>query len=110
MLSRLFQFLRTSSSYQNLDAAAFREAITTGQGTVLDVRTPAEFADGSLPGARNLDYLSGGLRKVLPNLDRSQAYYVFCRSGARSAQACRQMTDAGFARVFNLRGGISSYR
>ncbi len=106
----LFKKNRAAPPYQDLDAAAFREAITAGQGAVLDVRTPGEFADGSLPGARNLDYLGSGFKKALPGLDKSQAYYVFCRSGARSAQACRQMADAGFPQVFNLRDGIHSYR
>ena len=42
----------------------------------------------------------------LEGLDPSKAYFVYCRSGARSARACQIMGQMGFATTFNLLGGI----
>ena len=39
-------------------------------------------------------------------LDKSKSYYVYCRSGARSAQAVQLMRDLGFNDTYNLLGGI----
>ena len=40
------------------------------------------------------------------DLDEEKAYYVYCRSGARSAAACAHMRDMGFEELYNLKGGI----
>ena len=42
----------------------------------------------------------------LEGLDPSKVYFVYCRSGARSARACQIMGQMGFATTFNLLGGI----
>jgi rhodanese-related sulfurtransferase len=34
---------------------------------------------------------------------------MICRSGARSAQACRSLVALGFTRVMNLRGGMLAW-
>ncbi|MBD0779787.1 rhodanese-like domain-containing protein [Maribacter sp. ANRC-HE7] len=77
---------------------------------VLDVRTPAEFQQGFIRDASNIDiYLGQQFVSELEKLDKSKSYYVYCRSGARSGQACNIMKDMGFERAFNLQGGIMSW-
>jgi rhodanese-related sulfurtransferase len=43
---------------------------------------------------------------ALKDLDKSKAYYLYCRSGNRSGQACTIMESQGFSRTFNLNGGM----
>jgi len=72
----------------------------------LDVRTPAEFAEGYIEGARLIDFQSGSFEKEIATLDKNATYAVYCRSGNRSGQAVRIMQDAGFTNVFNMNGGV----
>lgn len=71
-------------------------------GNVIDVRTAAEFAEGHVQGARNLDIQNGDFEAALVNLDKSLSYSVYCRSGNRSAAAVEIMRNAGFTNVVDL--------
>jgi rhodanese-related sulfurtransferase len=74
---------------------------------ILDVRTEGEFIEGFIPNAKNIDIYKGqGFLDEVEKLDKSKNYYVYCRSGARSAQACALMNQQGFENAYNLMGGI----
>lgn len=79
----------------------------TSSTTVLDVRTPSEYAAGHLEGAQNLDVSSADFAANLEALDPDADYVVYCQSGNRSARAVAQMEDAGFTAVQDA-GGISA--
>ena len=102
-------FKTTPKNYENLDGKTFREKFTQAdKAELLDVRTAEEFRSSTLPGARNLDMMTGELQANLSKLDKSKAYFVFCRSGNRSASACKLMADQGL-KVYNLAGGMGSW-
>jgi phage shock protein E len=82
------------------------EAIGVEGTTVIDVRTPAEYADGHLTGARNIDLSADTFTDQVSELDRDAAYVVYCRTGARSAEAAARMADLGFTDVLDA-GGLS---
>lgn len=74
---------------------------------ILDVRTPEEVEDGYIPDSINIDiYLGQEFLSELEKLDKSKNYYVYCRSGNRSGQACSLMNKLGFKNAYNLMGGI----
>lgn len=74
---------------------------------ILDVRTPEEMEEGYIPGAINMDiYLGQEFLNELEQLDKSKNYYVYCRSGNRSRQACTLMHGLGISNAYNLEGGI----
>ena len=57
--------------------------------------------------ALNIDLRLGpGFIDKVNVLDKNKFYYVYCRSGARSAQAVQLMRDLGFSETYNLIGGI----
>lgn len=68
---------------------------------ILDVRSPEEFAEGHLPGARLLDFNAGDFQAELPTLDPNGVYLLYCRSGNRSGQAAQLMGEAGFTEVYD---------
>lgn len=70
-------------------------AATTDYTAIIDVRTPAEFADGHVEGAVNIDVNAGGFEAAIAELSDSGSYLVYCRSGNRSAQAADRMRSAG---------------
>lgn len=72
----------------------------------LDVRTPGEFAEGHVEGARLIDFQSGNFENEIAALDKNATYAVYCRSGNRSGQAVKVMQEAGFKNLFNMDGGV----
>ncbi len=77
---------------------------------ILDVRTEDECLDGMIPGAINIDIYKGqGFIYKVDELDRSKNYYVYCKAGGRSAQACSIMNQMGFETTYNLMGGFSEW-
>ena len=77
---------------------------------LLDVRTEVECNEGIIPNSINLDIYEGqAFIEKLEALDKSKNYYVYCRSGARSGQACSIMNQLGFENAYNLLGGIMEW-
>ena len=68
--------------------------------TIIDVRTPQEFAQGHAPGSRNIPL--DRLAEHLAELDRDKPVLVCCASGARSGAAKAMLDQAGFAKVDNV--------
>ena len=74
---------------------------------ILDVRTPEEYDSGHIVSAQLIDIRNPqGFMEGIAQLDKSKTYYVYCRSGARSAQACQLLKQQGITDCFNLLGGI----
>ena len=78
--------------------------------TILDVRTPGEFADGRIPGAVNIDYYNESFGDMLGILDRNRTFLIHCRSGARSGFALELMKELEFREVYNMLGGIIEWK
>lgn len=77
---------------------------------ILDVRTEEEVEEGFIPNAKNLNIFKGqAFIYELEALDKSKNYYVYCRSGGRSGQACAIMNEMGFENAYNLLGGFSEW-
>jgi rhodanese-related sulfurtransferase len=77
---------------------------------ILDVRTPEEVDEGYIPNAIHIDfYLGQEFLDELQKLDKTKHYYVYCRSGNRSGQACAIMQHSGFSKTFNLEGGFMQW-
>ena len=92
----------------DLSQNEWAQALTEqSEPVVLDVRTEEEFESGYIPNAKNIDLRMGlGFIEQINTLDKNKPYYVYCRSGARSAQAVQLMRDLGFNETYNLLGGI----
>lgn len=93
----------------NLNVNDFAKKITDSSVTLVDVRTPGEFASGHIAGATNVDFESGNFEQDIQKLDKTKTYAVYCRSGNRSGQATALMVKDGFKAVFNLDGGIINW-
>jgi len=74
--------------------------------TLVDVRTPEEFAGGSVPGAVNIPVQVLDARKV--EIGKQAPVVVFCRSGGRSATATAKLIAAGYE-VYDA-GGIGNLK
>lgn len=93
------------------DPAVFAATIEEPGVTIIDVRTPQEFADGHIESAVNIDVENPvAFAMQLSTLDPQATYAVYCRSGNRSANAAKDMIDQGFTSVLELDGGIVAWQ
>jgi rhodanese-related sulfurtransferase len=76
---------------------------------VLDVRTPAEYAEGHIPGAINIPHTELASRISELSEARKSDLVVYCRSGSRSAQALGVLRESGFSRLFHLDGDYTRW-
>lgn len=77
--------------------------------TVIDVRTPEEFAEGHIDGATMIDFYADTFGDDIGALDPSGTYLLYCRSGNRSGQAAALMQQLGFEQVYDMDGGVVAY-
>lgn len=79
-------------------------------GIILDVRTDEEVEEGIIPGAKQINISDpASFMENANKLDKSKNYYIYCRSGGRSAQACAVLESMGIEKTYNLLGGISEW-
>lgn len=91
-----------------IDSESLHDRLAAGEDLLLvDIRTPGEVAQGAIPGCLALPMHLLPLR--LTELPREREAVIYCRSGARSYQACAWMMQQGYPRVLNLRGGIMAW-
>jgi rhodanese-related sulfurtransferase len=76
---------------------------------ILDVRTPAEYAEGHIANATNIDFKADDFAQNVSKLDKSRKYLIYCRSGHRSGLALEVMKTQLFETVYNIDGGISKW-
>jgi rhodanese-related sulfurtransferase len=77
---------------------------------VLDVRTPAEFARGRVPGARDVPHTELAARVAELGAARDREVVVYCERGPRASAAESILRGAGFTRVAQLEGHMSRWR
>ena len=95
------------SGFKELTAREFAEGLQNNpDAEILDVRSPGEYAEAHIPGARLINIMSPDFVPSIRELPKDKAYYLYCRSGSRSASACGFMASQGFGELYNLDGGI----
>jgi rhodanese-related sulfurtransferase len=94
--------------YQNIENNEFKKLMAQPNTVALDVRTPREINEGYIAGTHHfIDIHDETFEADIAKLDPSKNYLVYCRSGARSAMACRVMYEKGFkGQLYNLAKGI----
>lgn len=93
-----------------VDATEARALAEAPGVTIIDVRTPEEFATGHLAGAELIDVSAPGFAEAIRAFDPAGRYLVYCRSGNRSQAAVAAMAQAGFTDVAELDGGIRAWQ
>lgn len=96
-----------SSTYENINVEEAKEMIQKGEYTVIDVRTPDEYASGHIPGSEliPLQVIDG----MSDELDKNGKYIIVCRSGNRSQQASDILVQKGFKQIYNMTGGMNNW-
>lgn len=76
---------------------------------LVDVRTAKERLDGFIENSQNIDFNSPTFDKDIEKLDKSKPVILYCRSGGRSEKCAKKLKDAGFVKIYDLKGGITQW-
>jgi phage shock protein E len=76
---------------------------------VLDVRTPEEFKEGHIAGAKNIDFNGDDFEKQIAGLDKNKTYVVHCAAGGRSAQACKIIEKVQLPSTYHMYEGFRAW-
>jgi adenylyltransferase/sulfurtransferase len=94
-----------SGTVTEIEPAHLAERIARGDALeIIDVREPYEWQIGHIPGARLVPL--GAIPEEINRLDKKRTIILYCKVGARSMHAARQLAAAGASDVRNLAGGI----
>ncbi len=93
-------------TFANVDVNEAKKLIEQGI-TVVDVRTPQEFAEGHIPNAKLIPLQE--LETRLNEFSKDEKYLIVCRSGNRSAQASEILVQNGMKHIYNMSGGMNEW-
>ncbi|MFK7904234.1 MAG: rhodanese-like domain-containing protein [Chitinophagales bacterium] len=97
----------SKNRFQNLMAASFIQKMEQEkEGILLDVRTSMEYDDFHLEDSINIDIKNRDFIDEINELEKDKHYFIYCRIGVRSSNACNYMAMLGFKNLYNLKGGI----
>lgn len=96
-------------SINEIDVTKLDQMLAEGNGEVklIDVRSPMEVAQGAIPGSENIPLHL--LPMHIDKIPQDQPVIIYCRTGARSGQACAFLSAQGVGNTYNLRGGIIAW-
>ncbi len=92
-----------------IDAKTFNKKLENPSVQIVDVRTPDEFAAGSIAGAINIDYYASDFSEKISELNKQTETLIYCHSGGRSGKASKILKELGFSEVYDLKGGFSNW-
>ena len=109
LLLLLPAFLLAADPARHVKAEEAAKIIADGKVAVIDVRTPDEFKEGHIKGAKNIDILSSDFETQLGKLDKTQPTLVHCQAGGRSMRALKVFEKLGFTNLIHLDDGFGGW-
>jgi rhodanese-related sulfurtransferase len=94
--------------YVDVDKTELPALIEAG-AILLDVRTPEEIADGKIDGALTINFYDEDFAQQIETISKDATVVVYCKSGGRSSEASKLMSESGWDNVYNLLGGYTDY-
>lgn len=103
----------TDSGYENTTINHAHDHWLQGKNSsvpflFLDVRTPGEYANGHIPGARLIPMQE--LANRIGEVPRNKQVYVYCESGGRSTRAAKMLAEAGLTNIENIPASMAGWR
>ena len=109
LLLLLPAFMLAAEPAKHVKADEAAKIIANGKVAVIDVRTPDEFKEGHIQGAKNIDIMSKDFETQLGKLDRTQPTLVHCQAGGRSTRALKVFEKLGFTNLIHLDDGFGGW-
>ncbi len=77
---------------------------------LVDVRTPEEYSEGFIEHSQNIDFNSPTFDEDILKLDKTKPVILYCKGGGRSAKCAKKLSEAGFIKIYDLKGGITQWK
>lgn len=98
-----------SQDIKLITATEMRAILELEDVQLIDVRTSEEFNEKHIEKAQNIDFRSPTFDNDISKLDKSKPVLLYCKKGGRSAKCAKKLKDAGFEKIYDLKGGISKW-
>ncbi|HIA06120.1 MAG TPA: rhodanese-like domain-containing protein [Flavobacteriales bacterium] len=95
--------------YEDVTKERFAELLKTGDGLLIDLRTPNEYEEGHIEGSVNIDFFADNFEDKIAKLDKNKTVYIYCAGGGRSGETLKLMKKTGFKTVYNLPIGYDGW-
>ena len=110
LISTLFSFQQPKADFKSLSVADFDSFIKADDVQRLDVRTLAEYSEGHIPGAVNINVLDDSFAAMADStLQKERPVALYCRSGKRSKKAAEILSKRGY-KVYELDKGFNAWQ
>lgn len=76
---------------------------------LIDVRSAKERVEGFIQNSQNIDFNSPTFDEDIQKLDKSKPVILYCRTGGLSSKCAKKLKDAGFVKIYDLKGGITQW-
>lgn len=97
------------SNLERLEVASFKEHIEQNNIQLIDVRTSKEFKEGAIQNATVISFYEDDFKEEVLKLDKENPVYLYCKGGNRSKKALKILTDLGFKKIYDLKGGYMAW-
>jgi rhodanese-related sulfurtransferase len=104
----VWPLVRSRAGGPSLTTLQATQLINSKNAQIVDVRTPEDFAKGSLPNAKNIP--GAAVKDRAGELKKDKPVLVLCDTGRTAGPAAAALRAAGFAEVYVLAGGLASWR
>lgn len=94
---------------KHVKAEEAAKLVASGKVAVVDVRTPEEFEEGHIKGAKNIDIMDKDFEAQVAKLDKSKPVLVHCQAGGRSTRSLQTFEKLGFTDVIHLDDGFAGW-
>jgi len=95
---------------KDISSQELLKIIKSGDVQLIDVRTPAEFNEGYIENAKNINFASPSFAQDITTLDKDKLVIIYCRSGNRSGKSVKDFINAGFTKIYDFNGGILEWK
>ena len=110
LIFTLFSFQQPKADFKSLSVADFDSFIKADDVQRLDVRTLAEYSEGHIPGAVNINVLDDSFAAMADStLQKEKPVALYCRSGKRSKKAAEILSKRGY-KVYELDKGFNAWQ
>ena len=98
--------LNSQSTVESIDYDEYLKISKTIDFLIVDVRTPEEYQISRIKNSININFYDKNFINVFKNLDFDKHILIYCRSGRRSLEAVKILSDEGFRKLYDLKGGV----
>lgn len=103
-------FGKSEVLYKDISAKEAEKLIAENPGMlILDVRTPGEYKEGHIKGAKLIPVQQLAERVAEIEDYKDKEILIYCRSGGRSVTAAEILQREGFRKLYNLQRGIRDW-